>query len=59
MELKKKDAINNEMQLIEDMMAFKKKRYAMLVAKTQNRYKWIAALHQQKKYQEKINGCVN
>jgi len=39
--------------------AFKKERYARLVAKTQNRYKWIAALHQQKKYKKKINGCVN
>ena len=58
-EIARKDSLNSGLTMINDMMAFKKKRYAMLVSKTQNRYKWIAALHQQKKYKEKINGCVN
>ena len=56
MELKKKDAINNEMQLIDDMMAFKKKRYAMLVSKHANKYKWAAELYKQRKHKEKSNG---
>ena len=58
-EIARKDSLNSGLTMINDMMAFKKKRYPMLVSKTQNRYKWIAALHQQKKYKEKINGCVN
>jgi hypothetical protein len=52
-EIVKKDSLNSGLTMMDDMMAFKKKRYAQLVAKTQNRYNWIAALHQQKKYKEK------
>lgn len=59
-EIRQKDALNSGLTMIDDAMKAKKERYAMLVAKTQNRYNWIATLHRQRKYKkEKQNGCID
>jgi len=55
-EISRKNAVNNELTMIDDAMKAKKERYAMLVARTQNKYTWIRELHRQRKHRERTNG---
>ena len=55
-----KDRDNAEMMMVDNAAALRKKRIAELVAdkKKQNYYRWIAALHRQKKWKERTNGRI-
>jgi len=44
-EIRQKDALNSGLTMIDDAMKAKKERYAMLVAKHADKYKWPAELY--------------